>query len=266
MDHDDLLRLFDRQLRREAPPDGPGTRVERVGDVVRQTGADSDWNGVIWSGLDRDTADAAIAEQTRHFTALGHSFEWKLYGHDEPGDLGDRLLRAGFLPEPTETLMVAPADALATEAVLPDGITLDEVTTPAGVDLMIDVNERAFATRSPWLKERLLGQLGQDTVTMTVAMADGRPISGARLEMRPGTKFAGLWGGGTLPEWRGRGVYRALVAHRARVAAARGARFLQVDASDQSRPILQRLGFAPLTTTTPYGYEMPSGPRSPARS
>jgi hypothetical protein len=29
-------------------------------------------------------------------------------------------------------------------------------------------------------------------------------------------------------------------------------RFLQVDASDNSRPILQRLGFVALTTTTPY--------------
>jgi len=55
-----------------------------------------------------------------------------------------------------------------------------------------------------------------------------------------------------VPGWRGRGVYRALVAHRARVAAERGYRYLQVDASDESRPILERLGFHPLTTTTPY--------------
>lgn len=35
-------------------------------------------------------------------------------------------------------------------------------------------------------------------------------------------------------------------------AAARGVRFLQVDASDDSRPILERLGFVAITTTTPY--------------
>jgi hypothetical protein len=44
----------------------------------------------------------------------------------------------------------------------------------------------------------------------------------------------------------------ALVARRAQVAAARGVRFLQVDASDDSRPILERLGFVAITTTTPY--------------
>ncbi|MFD4043109.1 GNAT family N-acetyltransferase, partial [Streptomyces sp. NPDC058605] len=65
---------------------------------------------------------------------------------------------------------------------------------------------------------------------------------------------AGLWGGGTVEGWRGRGLYRALVAHRARAAADRGYRYLQVDAMSTSRPILERLGFEPLTTTTPYLY------------
>jgi GNAT superfamily N-acetyltransferase len=70
----------------------------------------------------------------------------------------------------------------------------------------------------------------------------------------PGTRFAGLWGGGTVEAHRGRGIYRALVAQRARAAVDRGYRYLQVDASSQSRPILERLGFHPLSTTTPYVY------------
>ena len=41
-------------------------------------------------------------------------------------------------------------------------------------------------------------------------------------------------------------------AHRARVAAERGSRYLQVDASDHSRPILERLGFGVLGVTVPY--------------
>ena len=67
-----------------------------------------------------------------------------------------------------------------------------------------------------------------------------------------GTEFGTLWGGATLPEWRGRGIYRALVAERARLAAERGRHYLETDASDDSRPILERLGFVPVTTTTPY--------------
>jgi GNAT superfamily N-acetyltransferase len=69
---------------------------------------------------------------------------------------------------------------------------------------------------------------------------------------RAGTEFAALWGGSTLARWRGRGIYRALVADRARRAATRGIRYLQVDASADSEPILRRLGFHAVTTTTPY--------------
>ncbi len=59
----------------------------------------------------------------------------------------------------------------------------------------------------------------------------------------------GRWDGGRLA---GKGIYRALVAYRARIAAERGYRYLQVDATDMSAPILRRLGFTELGTTTPY--------------
>ncbi|MEO7059706.1 MAG: GNAT family N-acetyltransferase, partial [Lapillicoccus sp.] len=90
------------------------------------------------------------------------------------------------------------------------------------------------------------------TCTAVVAWAGHTPICSGRLELHHGTDFASIWGGGTLPEWRGRGVFRALVAHRAREAAARGFRYLQVDASPESRPILGRLGFVELATTIPF--------------
>ncbi|MFI8420088.1 GNAT family N-acetyltransferase [Streptomyces sp. NPDC085479] len=249
-----LLDLHDRQLRREARPDGPDCRVERSGAVVRQTGPAHAWNGVLWSGLDERTADAAIAAQLAHYRAEGVSFEWKLYGHDGPADLGARLVAAGFVAEEPETLMAADADAQAGAVPLPPGVELREVTDAEGVRQVVEVHERAFGTDSSDLGRRLLDRMAADpgTVTAVLALADGVPVSAARLELYPGTDFAGLWGGGTVEEWRGHGLYRALVAHRARVAATRGHRYVQVDAAPTSRPILQRLGFLPLTTTTPY--------------
>jgi hypothetical protein len=38
----------------------------------------------------------------------------------------------------------------------------------------------------------------------------------------PDSEFAGLWSGSTVPGWRGRGAYRALVARRAQLAEQRG--------------------------------------------
>lgn len=253
MNRDEVLAVFDRELRREAAPEGSGSVVERAGGVVRMVGPEHGWSGVLWSGLGDGDADAAIAEQVRHFGALGRPFEWKLYAHDRPADLDRRLLAAGFVPEPAETLMVAEAAGIAggPEAV-PEGVRLVPVTGQDGVDLLADVHDLAFGAVHEHLRKALPAQLAAGTVIAVVAMAGDTPISAARMDLHPGTAFASLWGGGTVPGWRGKGVYRALVAYRAREAVARGYRYLQVDASDQSRPILERLGFAPLTTTTPY--------------
>lgn len=257
MDHAAVLALFDRDMREGARPDAPGARVERVGKVVRQVGADKGWNGVLWSGLDAAGADAAIAEQVRFFSGLGGGFEWKLYGHDKPRDLGQRLRAAGFTARPEETVMVAELSVLDLHVEPPEGVRLLPVTDRAGVALVADVHEQAFGGDSTRLRHQLLAQLTGDpnTVVAVVALVGDVPVSAARMELLPGARFAGLWGGGTVEAWRGRGIYRALVAHRARVAAERGYRYVQVDASSQSRPILTRLGFQPLTTTTPYEYE-----------
>ncbi|KUM73214.1 GNAT family N-acetyltransferase [Streptomyces curacoi] len=254
MDHVAILALYDRDLREGAQPDSPDARVERVGRVVRQVSSAHGWNGVLWTDLDEASADAAIAEQIAHFTGFGREFEWKLYGHDAPADLGRRLSDAGFTAQPEETLMIGEAAGPVLDAEPPEGVRILPVTDAAGVDLVVEVHEKAFGTDSSRLRHQLLARLAADpdTVVAVVALADGTPVSAARMELVPGTRFAGLWGGGTVEAWRGRGIYRALVAHRARAAAERGYHYLQVDAMSTSRPILERLGFAPVTTTTPY--------------
>ncbi|MFF4486626.1 GNAT family N-acetyltransferase [Streptomyces sp. NPDC001544] len=254
MDHASVLALYDRDMRAGAQPDAPGARVERTGTVTRQVADAHGWNGVLWSDLDHTSADTAIAGQITYFTGLGRDFEWKLYGHDLPADPGSRLTAAGFAREPEETLMVAETAAPALDAEPPAGIRLVPAVDRAGVDLVVTVHEKVFGTDGTGLRHRLLARLtaALDTVVAVVALAGDQPVGAARMELTPGARFAGLWGGGTVQAWRGRGVYRALVAHRARTAAALGYRYLQVDASPLSRPVLERLGFHPLTTTTPY--------------
>jgi GNAT superfamily N-acetyltransferase len=250
----EVLALFDRQMRRDVRAGGPTTRIERDDRIVRHVGSEHDWNAVLWSALDEDTADAVIAEQVRYFGSLGVEFEWKLYGHDAPADLGARLLAAGFRPDDQETLMVAAIKDLRLDAQPPTGVELRPVTDVAGVDLLIRASEEAFGESSGSMRHQLVAQLADNPqgLRMFVAMAGDRPVCGARLELTEGTAFASLWGGGTVLDWRGKGIYRSLVAHRARIAADLGFEYLQVDASDQSRPILERLGFTALDTTTPY--------------
>jgi GNAT superfamily N-acetyltransferase len=105
-----------------------------------------------------------------------------------------------------------------------------------------------------WLVASLEQELAADSSSLTIVVAegDGDVVCAGWVRFQAGTEFATLWGGGTLPDWRGQGIYRALVAYRANLAAERGRRYIEVDASDDSRPILERLGFVPVTTTTPY--------------
>jgi GNAT superfamily N-acetyltransferase len=252
-----VLTAYDTQIRRDAHDDGTGARVERVGPVVRYVSPDADgWSAVVWSDLDEDTADAAIAAQLEHFA--GRRFEWKLYSHDRPADLGDRLRASGFTPEEPESLMVAEIAALPPAPELPPGVALDWVTDAAGIGAVVAVHEEVFGVAHAWLGRALTAQLdeqrrtGVERVAALLVTADGQPVSAGRVELHVGTEFASVWGGGTLPRWRGRGLYRALVAARAARAGELGYRYLQVDSGPESRPILQRLGFVELTTTTPF--------------
>jgi predicted GNAT family acetyltransferase len=96
-----------------------------------------------------------------------------------------------------------------------------------------------------------------DEVELWIAESDGRVVSAGRLEPVAGTQFAGLWGGATVEAWRGRGIYRALTAERARSALARGKKYLNSDSTEFSRPILERAGLVRVSTTTPYVWTPP---------
>jgi GNAT superfamily N-acetyltransferase len=265
LDVDVLRTAYDAQLRARPPEPVPeGVTVERDGPLLRIQGLGRggfvtyrDLDGVRGTELDE-----LIVRQRDHFAARGEQVEWKLHGHDEPADLPERLRAAGFVPEERETVMIGPVGPLAaTLPVLPEGVRLREVTARADLDRIGELTSVIWGGDGDWLAEGLAREiaagaaLDQPPLTVVVAETDaGELVSAAWVRYVPGTRFATLWGGATLPRWRRRGIYRALVAYRARLAEVRGFPLLQVDASDDSRPILQRLGFVPVTTTTPYVY------------
>lgn len=251
MDRAALLAAFNEQVRRHPVA---AERVEHDDGVIRSVSGAGGWNGVTWSDLDAGSADAVIAAQIARFAEVSSPWEWKHYSYDQPPDLPDRLLAAGFEREPEEALLIAEIAELDLDVPPPRGVELRAVVDRQGVDTLVSVHDEVFGGDHGPLGDGVLAGLAKrpSTVAAVVAYAGATPISAGRVEFHPGTEFAGLWGGGTLAAWRRRGVFRALVAHRARLAAERGFRYLQVDASPDSRPILGRLGFVELATTTPF--------------
>ncbi|MEK2472445.1 GNAT family N-acetyltransferase [Streptomyces noursei] len=259
-DIDGLLAAYDEQMR-GVPPNPPiGVTYEQDGPLLRVVGQ---FRGFVSAprdlGVGGAELDRLIVRQRDCFAARGEAVEWKTRGHDLPADLTDRLRAAGFVPEERETVLIGRAEEMAGAPVLPAGVTLRRVTADADMHRIAAMETAVWDQDWGWLADDLISRVAAapDEITVLVAEAGGAVVSAAWLVFREGTDFAGLWGGSTLPEWRGRGIYRALVAARAQLAVARGVRYLQVDASDDSAPILRRLGFHAVTTTTPYVWTPP---------
>ncbi len=270
----ELLTTFDRQIRRR-PGREAGFEVELVTDPapmlrMTPTAKDASWGGgVFWCDLDEANADAAIAAAVEHFRPFGREFEWKHYGYDEPHDLTDRLAAAGFTPDEEEALVVGQVAVVRERlgsAPEPDGITFRLLRTDAdgaaadwrGIN---DLHIAVWGEDGTDMNTAIAASIAEDpeATSMWLAVADdGTVVCAARANFHAGTDFASLWGGSTLSEYRGRGIYKALVSRRADQAAERGYRFLQVDASPDSRPILERLGLRTLTSTTPWMWRPPS--------
>src|SRR6478672_5487096 len=103
MDLRDVLALLDQERCSHAQDN---EILDVLPDVVRLRGADASYHLIISSSLTPDSADAVIAREIDHHRALNVEFEWKLYAHDGPPDLLERLERQGFEIGPREAVMV----------------------------------------------------------------------------------------------------------------------------------------------------------------
>lgn len=267
MDARELLDIFDREQRRDVS--APGAVREATPYVVRHVPLQPNarWGWIVYSQLTPENADEVIAEQVAFYTARNLSFEWKWYSHDLPPDLPARLIRHGFEPEEPESLMVLNLDD-APQAIWTAPVdAVRRITDRAGLHHVMAVENAAWGDDAhDWVVDELGQEMAEapDEISIYCAYVDGQPASTAWIRFHPGTQFASLWGGSTIPGFRKRGLYTALLAVRAAEARTKGHRFLTVDASEMSRPILQKHGFIKIATTTPFKYHVAAATSSPA--
>ncbi|MCU0485485.1 MAG: GNAT family N-acetyltransferase, partial [Anaerolineales bacterium] len=100
-----------------------------------------------------------------------------------------------------------------------------------------------------WVWDRLGAHLEiPGYLNVYAAYVNDVPASVAWIYFHPGSQFASLWGGSTREAYRRRGLYAALLRARAQAALRQGARYLTVDATPMSAPILERHGFVQIAT------------------
>jgi hypothetical protein len=260
MTAEEILALFDHERRALAPA---GNERQVDGHVVRHLPNVGAQYWISYSRHSPDEIDAAIVHEIEHLQSLSPrytSVEWKTYDHDQPANLVERLAAHDFVIDEREAFLAldvrdAPADLLA-----PVSLDVRRVTDAQGVHDFFAVSAQVFdRDDSAWageLERQVIA--GDSSVSVFVAYEDDKPVSSARITYDPNSQFAGLWGGGTLTSHSGKGYYKALVAARLQEAMQRGVRYLYIDASPMSRPILERRGFLFLDYSRPCVFHAPS--------
>jgi GNAT superfamily N-acetyltransferase len=263
MDKAKILDLFDREQRREV--EYYPFKREETPRVVRHINQNMPLgtSAVTYSRLTPDNTDAVIEAEITYFEQLGHSFEWKVYDHDQPADLRQRLQARGFKVGDAEALMVLEIEHAPAQFLQPVQPDVRRITTVEGIADAAAVQAAVWpeADFIQWLAADLEQRLRHDPdhISIYVAYVNGVPASSAWISFHSGSRFAGLWGGSTLPQFRQQGLYSALVAARLQEAHSRGVRYLTIDASPMSRAVLEKRGFQWLTTTYPCVWTVKSG-------
>ena len=258
MTPDALLEQFHNQVRLRDRDAAPGFVVDRDGPVHRTYPPDAAEHGAMVEcpeGLG-DDPDHWVARQVEFFTARGQSVEWKTYGYDEPVDLPERLVRAGFVADDPEVVLVGRCEDLVHDVDLPAGTRLREISSDEDWERVRVSVDTVWGEDTSWVNDALRAEQRRDPDLLTAVVVEDpaslEVLSYGVLRLQPETEFCGMWGGSTLSQWRGRGLYRALTSYRARLALERGYPYARVDTSPDSRPILVGLGMQAVADTRPY--------------
>jgi GNAT superfamily N-acetyltransferase len=238
----EILTLFDAQERRNVA--FPDLQRDVISHIVRYVGTASNPSFVLYSDLHSSNADAEIQAQIDFFSQRQLSFEWKVYDYDKPHDLLQRLMDHGLELEDTDAVMVLDVQDVLPALLTPPTVDVRPITQLDGLDDVRKVEEQVWGGDFSWIQERLGAHLQiPDYLSIYTAYVDDIPASTAWIYFNANSDFAGLWGGSTLEQYRGQGLYTALLAIRVQEAIKRGRRFLTIDASPMSQPIVTLQGF-----------------------
>lgn len=231
---------------------------EDLGYLVRYTSQTTDDGFVTFSRFKPADAKSIIEDQINYFRSRRKSFEWKLYGFDEPDNLGSLLGEYGFTSDKHEVLMVCPVRARAAPESRSGSWEIKRIETEQAVRDVLSVQQQVYGGNFEWLAAQLATRLATkpEQISIYGAYIEGRPVGTGWTCFYSGSKFPELNGGAVLQEFRGRGIYKALYGKRLAEAASRGYERITVDASPMSRPILEKIWFRYICSTTPMCYKI----------
>ena len=210
-------------------------------------------NNVTWIRCQAAEAGDVIREARAIFASRHLPFMWTLDPETEPADFADHLARLGVRPDPHDaetSVMVMPIEATVESPPI-EGLEIRDALADLETFQMADsaareAFEAGVSDDSPesiaMQEKRRLNYRAAGNRYLFLAMVDGEPAGAAGMSVFPPVG-AILQGGAVRPRFRGRGIYRALVAERQRIAREADVDGLTVWGGHMSGPILAGLGF-----------------------
>jgi GNAT superfamily N-acetyltransferase len=215
----------------------PQTRVvEREGWFQLITPGVDFQNEVVHSQVAASDAERVAERTVAEYEA--DAFRWNVHPLTEPAGFGDILARHDLACVEMRGMAIDPTGWRPSA---PRGVTIDGVTATNLADY-VAAYARGWQSDLADHVDALAHALATGRFACWLVRVNGEPAGTAGLAVK--TRSAYLIGGNVLPEFRGRGVYRALLDARLGWLAARGVRLAATHAIEAtSAPILERLGF-----------------------
>lgn len=243
MESEAILALYDRQQRIEI--EYPDMRKDVLPEVVRFVRPGPGMSQIRYSWLDEGNADRVIQEQVDYFRPHDGPFTWKVYSHD-PGRAGirERLAAQGFVPDEGGPLMVLDLENAPVELLRPVTADVRRLTEREQLEDVIEVMKPVWGGNFDWMRGRMGGHMAiPGHLSIYVAYVEDKPACAGWTYFYGKSQFASLFGGSTIEAYRKRGLYTAVLAVRVQEAIQRGGRFMDIEASSMSQPIVSRHGF-----------------------
>lgn len=206
-----------------------------------------------------EEADRRIDEVMDWYRAKGLGIQWTVGPFDTPKDLGERLVRHGFV--------LAGDQALMARYGLED---LEDIPVNAEIEV-INLNEakqywedslQINATAFQWPLEQTENEregwfedLGSGPIRSVMALLDGKPVADAHLYLQSGVAYLG--GAATLPDYRNRKIYSTLLRRRLEIARDEGYEVALIHAEPMSRRVVSRFGFETQAMYEVFGWMEP---------
>lgn len=200
--------------------------------------------------FERDTIEATVSRVREVIRQRGRLHAtWEVLSSVHPPSTIDFLLSLG-MRRSTPPFAVIMALSAEPPSANPD-IEVVSVDTVEEFQTHVTITHEVFGMldRLPEELKRIESdgarKLADRSFVRYVARVDGVPAGAATATFTPAGVM--LHSGSTLPRFRQRGVYTAMVRHRWFEAVSRGTPHLITRAGPMSRPILRKLGFQELS-------------------